>query len=579
MSISSALAIAQNGLGVVEKKITVTSNNITNADKPGYSRETYTANYLFDGINILASGGSVQSSVDENVNREIFSQNSDHEEKNVLSDYWASYDARIGSTDSSTSNTISSSLNNLVTAISTLTNSPSDASAKSSVVSAADSLTTQLNTLSQTVQSYRLQANQQISDTIKSINDTLDDLLTINKQIAASGQDSNLSALQDQRNVDLKNLSGQIGIQYTYDGNNLLQVYTTSGESLLSVTYANHLSYTPATSVGSTTAYPVGFTGITVQGKDLTTNITTGKLAGLIQLRDTTFPNEQAKLDAFADTLKTTVNNALNTGASVPPRNTMIGDTTVSGSDAFSGTGTLRVAVTDKNGIVKGYSDIDLSGFSTVDDVVGALNGVGGISASVTSDGKLSITSTDPNYGVSLNSTGTSAGGDSLGFSAYFGLNNMFDSTRGASDIHVSNYLKSNSAYLSSGELSNSATLQTDTKGITHGDNTAIQGVYTALTGTASFDAAGDFAAQNTSLSSYANAIIAAVASASSNAKKVTDNSNSVLSTLETTQSEISGVNIDEETANSVTLQNAYNATAKILSTLSEMFNSLLQAI
>ena len=52
-----------------------------------------------------------------------------------------------------------------------------------------------------------------------------------------------------------------------------------------------------------------------------------------------------------------------------------------------------------------------------------------------------------------------------------------------------------------------------------------------------------------------------------------------VLNTLQEKMSSTSGVNIDEEMAHLLSLQNAYSANARVMSTVNEMYKTLMQAI
>jgi len=579
MSLMSAANIAQNGLGVVEQQIAVASNNITNANNPGYTRETYTTDTFTLGNAVIALGGSVRTSVDANLNKEITNQNSSTQMQSVLNTYLQSYDNSLGSIDSTSGSTLSSGLSTLTSALTSLSGNPSLSSSKSAVISAAQNLTSQLNNLSSTLQNARLQANQQMGASVTTINSTLADLASINKEITQATVNTNTADMQDQRDTDLQTLSGLMGIQYNMNSDGQVQVYTTSGQLLLSGSNAASLNYTPSQDVSNATTYPGGFPGVTLQGVDITTGITTGALGALIQLRDTTLPNEQSKLDALANSMQTTVNAALNQGASVPPRTTLTGSAVVNGTDAFVGTGTVRIAVTDNTGTVQNYADIDLSSYNTVNKVINAINGMGGVIASVNSSGNLVITSANPSDGISINQGSSTIDGTSQGFSSYFGLNNMFDGTNGASDIHVSNYLQANPGYLASGTLSASGTLTGGEIGITAGDNSTANNMLSALTTPATLPAAGDFAAQTTTFSGYIAAIIGGVATSASSAQTASTNSQSVLTALQNTASNEDGVNIDQETANAATLENAYSATAKILSTIDSMFTTLLQNI
>ena len=62
-------------------------------------------------------------------------------------------------------------------------------------------------------------------------------------------------------------------------------------------------------------------------------------------------------------------------------------------------------------------------------------------------------------------------------------------------------------------------------------------------------------------------------------AQQLSDGQNVVLSTLQNKLSQNSGVNIDDEMAHLLALQNAYSANARVMSTVNDMFTALLQSI
>ena len=72
-------------------------------------------------------------------------------------------------------------------------------------------------------------------------------------------------------------------------------------------------------------------------------------------------------------------------------------------------------------------------------------------------------------------------------------------------------------------------------------------------------------------------AVAAAQGQAADSAKQVADGQDVVLSTLQQKFNSQSGVNIDEEMAHLLSLQNAYGANARVMSTVKQMFDMLLQ--
>jgi flagellar hook-associated protein 1 FlgK len=479
-----------------------------------------------------------------------------------------SYDAALGSTDGD--DDISSLMTAFSTALSALSSSP-DATSKAQLVSDASALADGIRSLSAEVQDLRTQANSQIETTVGTVNQSLKSLASLNDQIATvSAQGGDTTALEDQRDAVLTTLSGLMGVSSYVTADNQLRVYTTGGDALLGTTAAT-LSYTASSQLGASATYPGAIAGITLNGKDITASQTTGELGALVTLRDQTLPAEQDKLDALASTLITQVNTAANAGSSVPAPSSLASAGAVSASDAFSATGTLRVAVTDSSGKVVSSQDLDLSSYATVGDLVAALNGVSGLSASIGADGKLTIATTDSANGVSL-------ADDGAGVSDRFGFNDLLTGSS-ASDIGVSSKLTSDPSGLPTAALSMTTTLAVGDLALASGDSAIADKLLSLLTSSVSFAATGSQAAKTVSLSSYASSFVSGaatmIAAAASQSEASTAASDAATSRLQN----LTAVNIDEELANLTQYQTQYEANAQLISIAKDLFDTLVSMV
>jgi flagellar hook-associated protein 1 FlgK len=574
MSLDASLNIAFSSLRVTEAQLATSSANVTNAGKTGYTTKTYEAGYMTTGAVTTPSTGITVGSINYYLSKNAISDINESGYYSVVSDAIGTVSTAIGTTDGA--NTLSSNYTTLQSALEALQTSPDDASQKQNVVTAAQTVASELNDLSDTIQTQRLYANQGIETSVDTINSSLNQLDSLNEKIqdlANVGQST--ADLEDERMVALESLSEQIGVNYFFDSKNNLQIYTSSGTALLTST-AHELSYSATNYVTDETVYPGGFSGITVDGKDITTSIKGGKIAAYVDLRDTTLVNLQSTLDETATVVSSAINDALGTGTPYPAANTLTGNTSYNGTDSLSATGNLRVAVTSQDGTVQSYTDVDLSSFSTVSDLVSGLNSLSGISASLDSKGYLVISADDSSQGVSLNQMDSAIGTDD--FSSYFGVNALF-SGDSASNIHVSDALLSDYSLLATGTLSNSATLAVGDKGVSSGNVDAINNVVTALSSKQTFSATGTMGAQTSSIGNYISSVLSSVATQASSAS---DNADLAKSTYETTKSTLdnaTGVNVDEETIKITQYQNQYEAAATIVSTLRDLFTTLLQAV
>ncbi|WP_407178851.1 flagellar hook-associated protein FlgK [Bradyrhizobium sp. STM 3562] len=589
-SLDIARLIAFSGLSATQVQISVASSNISNADTAGYTEETANqASLVTAGVGTAVTITGISTTIDKLLLKSLIGATSDLGSANTTNNYLTQLEQLYGTVDGSTtsdSTTTGTSLANTLasfeSALSSLEGTPSSPSLQSNVISALDAVTTQLQDTSSGIQNLRSNADQDIASSVQSINSDLKQIADLNKEIkqeAAAGQST--ADLEDQRNSALQDLASMMNVNYYTTSSGDLQVYTTSGQPLVDST-AHTLSYTTASNVTAATTYASGgFSGITVNGVDITAQITSGKVGALITLRDKTLPAAQSQLDELAQNLISTVNAVSNQGTSVPPPTSLTGTTTVSSTDAFSGTGTVRIAETDASGNLTGYYDFDLSSYSTVGDVVNAINNESStshVTASIDSSGHLVLTAADSGDGVSINEMTSSVGSSDQGFSDYFGLNDLLTGSN-ASDIAVRSDLLSGSAALPTATLDSSTSLSAGSQVLSSGSATIVDALDNAMTGSTSFAAAGGLAATTGSFTDYAAAIVSNIATQASQASSNYTLKETAQSTYANSMSSESGVNIDEETARLSALQNKYSAASELIQVINSMFSSLISAI
>jgi flagellar hook-associated protein 1 FlgK len=566
MSLSSIIGAAGSALTASQTRIAVANLNVANADDLTYTRKTVTS--AVSTTTQTLSDATILRVADSYLSKTVLKTAAAAGGDAVTDTYMQSYDAALGSTDGG--DDISSLMTAFSTALSALSSSP-DATSKAQLVSDASALADGIRSLSAEVQDLRTQANSQIETTVGTVNQSLKSLASLNDQIATvSAQGGDTTALEDQRDAALTTLSGLMGVSSYVTADNQLRVYTTGGDALLGTTAAT-LSYTASSQLGASATYPGAIAGITLNGKDITASQTTGELGALVTLRDQTLPAEQDKLDALASTLITQVNTAANAGSSVPAPSSLASAGAVSATDAFSATGTLRVAVTDSSGKVVSSQDLDLSSYATVGDLVTALNGVSGLSASIGADGKLTIATTDSANGVSL-------ADDGAGVSDRFGFNDLLTGSS-ASDIGVSSKLTSDPSGLPTAALSMTTTLAVGDLALASGDSAIADKLSSLLTSSVSFAATGSQAAKTVSLSSYASSFVSGaatmIAAAASQSEASTAASDAATSRLQN----LTAVNIDEELANLTQYQTQYEANAQLISIAKDLFDTLVSMV
>lgn len=575
MSLISALNSTTASLRTIEAQMTVTSNNVTNADKAGYTTKTYQSSYITANGTTTPSGGVTVGSISKTLYASAIKEYSASSYYSVISEYLDYYSTASGTTDGGTS--ISAKVDSLTSALETLAASPDDTSAQTGLVTAASDLALTLNSLSSTLQSYRDQADSEISSTVDSINEALNTLNTLNEKITSmTAQGQSTADLEDQRMQTLLELSEMMEVNYYFTSNNELRIYTSAGQPLLDSS-AHTLSFVETSTVNSATVYPDSLSGVYVNGVDITSTLGSGTLGGLIAVRDTYLVEEQQKLDELASVLADTLNTISNSGTAYPARNSLTAETAVSDTAAaLSASGVVRIAVVDSSGTVQSYQDLDLSSYATYDDLAAAIDGIDGLSASFDAEGALVITADSASNGIAINQMTSSIGGE--GFSSYFGLNNIFSGSD-AGAISISDYLSSSSGGLPVSTLSSSSALAVGDRGISSADGTVATALSEAMDTAQNFSSAGNFSAQKKTLSTYAAQIVSNVAQRASSAESESEVASSVYSQAKSLLDNSQGVNLDEQTILLTTLENQYQSTATLLQTIQSMFDALIDAV
>jgi flagellar hook-associated protein 1 len=581
VSLDIARLIAFSGLSAAELQISLASSNISNADTPGYTQKNANqSSVVTGGVGTGVAITGISSNVDRLLLKSLIGATSDLGAANVTNSVLSELQQLFGSASSSGSSTSGTSLANslasLESALSSLAGTPSSVSLQSAVVSALDDVAAQLRQTSSGVQNLRANADQDISSSVGSINKDIQQIADLNKLIkqgTAAGQPT--ADLEDQRNSALKDLSSFMNVSYFTTSNGDLQVFTASGQSLVD-SAAHTLSYTPATAVTASSTFATGgFSPISVNGVDITSQITSGKVGALVTPRDKTLPAAQAQLDQLAQQLKSSLNAVSNKGTSLPPPASLTGSASV--PNALSATGKVRIAVVGQSGNLVSYQDIDLSQFTSVTALASAISG-SGLTASVDASGHLSITATTAGDGIAINEMTSSVGSNGSGFSDYFGLNDLVTGS-GASDLAVRSDVLDGDAALATSTLDPSATLTVGSQVLAPGSAIVVNAFSDALTGPTNFAAAGGLNATTGTFANYAAAIVSSVANKSAQASAVFTAKSTAQATYASSLSAESGVNLDEESARISALQNKYSAASELIQVVNTMFSSLISAI
>lgn len=577
MSFAAIRSIATSSLATTQVQMAVTSANIANADTVGYSRKTAQQAAVSTGtVGAGVTVTAVTSTVDKYLLADLVSATSTLGAATTGDSYADKLQSLLGSATEGESggSSIANSIADLETALTSLSGTPESETLQAQAVDALDTLASQFRELSDGIQELRGAADQSIEDSVAAINDALGSIAGFNDQIAAAQARGDSTAdLEDQRNTALQTLAAQMDVSYYVNSDNQMRISTSSGTTLLSSS-VHALSYSAA----ATTTQGTVFDGILVDGKDITAQVKSGTLGSLIDQRDTVLPAAQDELDELASGLIATLNGIHNSGTALPAPSSLTGTSSITASDAFSGSGSVRIATVDSSGGLVGYQDLDLSGFATIGDLVSAIDGIDGISATIDASGHLAITADDTANGIAIGDLDGMVGDAQQGLSDYLGLNDLLTGT-GAADMAVRADILKTPGRLATSTLSDEASPAVGATVVSVGDSGVAQQLSTAMTDDHAFAAAGSLKASSSSFSGYAAKIVAAIAQAADTASTSLTTSQTSKDTLANALASQSGVNLDEETARLTQLQQQYSTSAQLLDALNSMFDALLQVV
>ena len=133
------------------------------------------------------------------------------------------------------------------------------------------------------------------------INGLLKELENLNRYVVKGSQQGiDITEALDARDQVLRSLSEEIGIRTLSGDNNSIVVYTDSGVTLFE-TVARSVTFTRTnTFAAATGGHTVFVDGVPVAGPGATMELASGRLAGLVELRDEVAVTYQAQLDEIA---------------------------------------------------------------------------------------------------------------------------------------------------------------------------------------------------------------------------------------------------------------------------------------
>lgn len=427
MSLNIALLNAISALQINTRALDVTAQNVSNVNTEGYSRKTVSQR----SVSVAGQGAGVEiASITRSTNsfllKELRTSISQLSDNQVQDSFFTRMQDIFGSLTSN--NSVAAGINDLAVIFQAMSDTPEDVAARTELVERAKLLAQQFNDMAIKIEGYRLEVDQGIAASITDINNQLTQIQELNLKIAENAT-LNLGSteLEDQRDIALNKIADHLDFKTYERSNGEIVVFTSAGRMLID-RKVNLLSHSAVTTFDPSITYGSGTVGgIMVGGIDITTEIASGRMAALIELRDQILPNLHAQIQELATTLHDEINLLHNQGTGYPGLPSMTGSRIVAGTDTPVWTGTVRIAVLDISGVVVETQDINLAGLADIDALVAVIDGFANAASSITGSGNVSITTASTNR-IAINemTSAVTVGNRTMGLSAFLGLNDLF---------------------------------------------------------------------------------------------------------------------------------------------------------
>jgi flagellar hook-associated protein 1 len=615
MGLSQALSSALAGVSVTQQAISVISGNVANANTAGYVEEAVKQIEL-------STDGQVGTSVDvTGINRDLdtllqntlWTETSGDSFADTSANLYTSLQQVYGTPGTSTS--IDGIYDNFTTALQALQSSPSSSSAQSQVISAAQALAQNLNSMTTSIQQLRTQAEQGISTGVQSANTDLQQIAQINAQLEGnSSSDSAAAALEDQRDQDITQLSQLMNVNVVQNSDNQISVFTGTGQQLVAGSQASQLQFGNAGTLSATmqwSANPSQDTAGTITlvspggaTTDLVASdaIQSGQIGAYLQMRDTTLPQAQAQIDEFANQMSQALSNQTTNGTAVTS-GSQSGFSVDVGS--MQPGNSLQLTYTDSNNVQHTVTVVSLgpggtippSASSSTNQVIGVdfSGGMSSVVAQLNAALGTKVQFSNPS-GTVLQVLNTSGSGNVVNsLSATSTMTSLTSgnaaiplftdgsapitgeiTSAGSQTTGLAGRIEVNPALVASPSSLVAFSSTTTSADPTRPNFILNQMTNASLTFSPTTGVGSASAPFSGTLTDYMSQFISQQSQAATAATNLQQGQDTVVNALQQRLNDESGVNIDTEMSNLIELQNAYGASARVMTTVQQLMSTLL---
>ncbi len=310
------LSTSVSGLLAFQRAIEATSQNIANVSTPGYSRQR--AEMVTRPAQMFANGW-VGNGVDVATTRRVY-DSMIADQVRVASSSFSNLDSystlmnRVNDMFSNTTTGLTPSVQKLANAMQDVANNPTNSSSRQVLLSEANGLADRMKSYNTQLGELGKQIEGQITGQVSEVSTLAKGIADLNDQIATAYARANQppNDLLDQRDVLLNKLSTHVDISTVQQADGQINVFIGSGQPLIVGKEASSL-------VATTDAYDASRHGIGLKGPsgaavDITGSITGGSLGGAMAFRSEVLDPTRNTLGRISVAITDTINSQHRSG-------------------------------------------------------------------------------------------------------------------------------------------------------------------------------------------------------------------------------------------------------------------------
>jgi flagellar hook-associated protein 1 len=280
------LSTGLSGLTAFKNVLTTTGHNITNATTEGYSRQRVsleTQTPQFSGSGYVGSGvftSSITRLYDSFLSTEFRNSSSAASELDTYYEFASQIDSVLANPTVG----LSTALQDFFNAAQDVAADPTSIPARQVMLSEGEALENRFSTMDNLFDDITTRVNNRLADTVTDINLLSENIASLNQKIVdAGGRGQTPNDLLDQRDKLIDQLSSKINVTTSLQDDGSVNVFVGSGQSLVLGSSSNELGLESAGFDAS--ALKIVFKEQTAN-VDITRFMTGGEMGGIIRFRD-----------------------------------------------------------------------------------------------------------------------------------------------------------------------------------------------------------------------------------------------------------------------------------------------------